>query len=315
MQVFRVNQPHQKQQSGSSKRVPLVGFSCLTMKNGRECVCEHRGRGVWFFKGRAGSWSRSWIWNSLWGEAMEEAGRNPQYKVTELSSGVQGHGLSPIPRPSSRGFDVDEEAGEPSWVETRVWAALGQPGASQSVENEPCVGPEVSEEVGQGDPGRNQPRHFLSFKLGQLQVGRSHRAASLRTSNAPESVPRGRAGMRRLCPWETAPGLRWLDVLRSPFYEPNSYTSPNLEKHQPPSWRRRLLVVSSNCHETSGILCKETRARLHVPSPPPESPPYWPCPSASWEQCLSDLRRCLSGYSPHSAPNQTTHNSHVVLFF
>ena len=50
-------------------------------------------------------------------------------------------------------------------------------------------------------------------------------------------------------------------------------------------------------------------------SPPPESPPYWPCPSASWEQCLSDLRRCLSGYSPHSAPNQTTHNSHVVLFF
>ena len=121
--------------------------------------------------------------------------------------------------------------------------------------------------------------------------------------------------MRRLCPWETAPGLRWLDVLRSPFYEPNSYTSPNLEKHQPPSWRRRLLVVSSNCHETSGILCKETRARLHVPSPPPESPPYWPCPSASWEQCLSDLRRCLSGYSPHSAPNQTTHNSHVVLFF
>ena len=59
MQVFRVNQPHQKQQSGSSKRVPLVGFSCLTMKNGRECVCEHRGRGVWFFKGRAGSWSRS----------------------------------------------------------------------------------------------------------------------------------------------------------------------------------------------------------------------------------------------------------------
>ena len=71
--------------------------------------------------------------------------------------------------------------------------------------------------------------------------------------------------MRRLCPWETAPGLRWLDVLRSPFYEPNSCTSPHLEKHQPPSWRRWLLMVSSNCHETSRILGKETRARLHIP--------------------------------------------------
>lgn len=126
--------------------------------------------------------------------------------------------------------------------------------------------------MGQGDRGRNQPQHFLSFKLGQLQVGTSHRAASLYKDCCCSCGPptplrafRGEGRHEASVPLGNSSGPQMVRCSQEPILRAQLLHPPHLEKHQPPSWRRWLLMVSSNCHETSRILGKETRAQLHIP--------------------------------------------------
>ena len=63
-------------------------------------------------------------------------------------------------------------------------------------------------------------------------------------STAPEEVHGGEQKWGTLCFWKTGRTGLQKDILQSWFYEPNSYISSYLEKHQNPSWWWPFLVTS-----------------------------------------------------------------------
>lgn len=175
---------------------------------------------MWFFKGRAGSWSRELnLKFLLWGRSMEEAGRNTEYKVMELSSGV-GTQTQPRSQTLELQLDADGEAGEAGWAETRS----ERPGLHSPSGRSRVHGPEVT--------GAKQPRHFrplpswVNCRLAQA-VGLPPLQGLLLQrwpSNAPESVP-GEGEVRHLCSGEKQPGPQMVRCSQEPIYEPSSCTS------------------------------------------------------------------------------------------
>ena len=104
-----MNQPHQKQQLGSSKHVPLGAFSCLTVKNRRECVCEHRDTGVVSQGGGQGAGAGA-EFEIPWEEKPgKKQGVTPSTKQRNHLRGVRGRGTQSHSWTSSHGCDGDRQ--------------------------------------------------------------------------------------------------------------------------------------------------------------------------------------------------------------
>ena len=103
--------------------------------------------------------------------------------------------------------------------------------------------------------------------------------------------------------WENGTTSLHIDIFR--HLEPNSCISSYLERHQNPSWKHLLLMISTNLQETSSkrlwnmclIACTSPLHQNHIHT---YIPPY-----LFGRVFQSYLKCCLPDHSPHFTPNKT----------